>query len=86
MMNGAAPLRHSAAKPSVAKHSVRIAGHATSVSLEPEFWEAVCEIAARRGMPVNDLLATIDAERSGNLSSAIRLFVLESCRHGELLR
>ncbi len=66
------------------KHSVRIAGHATSVSLETAFWEALCEIAALRRVPVNALLTTIDAERSGNLSSAIRLFVLESCRRGEL--
>jgi predicted DNA-binding ribbon-helix-helix protein len=66
------------------KHSVRIAGHATSVSLESAFWEALCEIAARRLLSVNALLSQIDAERGGNLSSAIRLFVLESCRRGEL--
>jgi predicted DNA-binding ribbon-helix-helix protein len=66
------------------KHSVRIARHATSVSLEAAFWEALCEIAARRGLSVNALLSEIDAERGGNLSSAIRLFVLESCRRGEL--
>jgi predicted DNA-binding ribbon-helix-helix protein len=71
-------------KPMLAKHSVRIAGHATSVSLEPAFWEALCEIAARRRLSINALLAEIDVERSGNLSSAIRLFVLESCRRGEL--
>jgi predicted DNA-binding ribbon-helix-helix protein len=73
-MNKAAPV----------KHSVRIAGHATSVSLEPAFWEALREIAARRGIPVNALLTEIDAERGGNLSSAIRLFVLERYRCGEL--
>ena len=73
-MNEAAPV----------KRSVRIAGHATSVSLEPAFWQALCEIAARRGIPVNALLTQIDVERGGNLSSAIRLFVLESCRRGEL--
>ena len=73
-MNEAAPV----------KRSVRIAGHATSVSLEPAFWEALCEIAARRRIPVNALLTEIDAERGGNLSSAIRLFVLASCRRGEL--
>jgi len=66
------------------KHSVRIAGHATSVSLERAFWAALRAIAARRGVAVNALLAAIDAERSGNLSSAIRLFVLECCRRGEL--
>jgi len=66
------------------KRSVRIAGHATSISLEPAFWQALCEIAAQRGIPVNTLLTEIDAARGGNLSSAIRLFVLESCRCGEL--
>jgi predicted DNA-binding ribbon-helix-helix protein len=71
-------------KASPVKHSVRIAGHATSVSVETAFWEALCEIAARRHLPVNALLSAIDAARSGNLSSAVRLFVLESCRHGEL--
>ena len=72
-------------KPMLVKHSVRIAGHATSVSLEPPFWEALCEIAARRRVSINALLAEIDVERGGNLSSAIRLFVLASCRRGELL-
>jgi predicted DNA-binding ribbon-helix-helix protein len=67
------------------KHSVRIAGHATSVSLEPAFWQPLGEIAGRRGVAVNALLTEIGAERGGNLSSAIRLFVLESCRRGELL-
>ena len=66
------------------KHSVRIAGHATSISLEAAFWEALGEIAARRRLSLNALLSAIDAERGGNLSSAIRLFVLESCRRGEL--
>ena len=69
---------------SLIKHSVRIAGHATSVSLEPAFWGALCEIAARRRLSLNTLLSQIDAERGGNLSSAIRLFVLESSRRGEL--
>ena len=68
----------------IVKRSVRIAGHATSVSLEPAFWDALCELAVRREMSLNALLSRIDAERSGNLSSAIRLFVLASCRNGEL--
>lgn len=68
----------------IVKRSVRIAGHATSISLEPAFWEALREIAARRHITVNALLSAIDAGRGGNLSSAIRLFVLESCRRGEL--
>ena len=70
--------------PEIVKRSVRIAGHATSVSLEPAFWEALNEIAAARRMSLNALLSTIDAGRRGNLSSAIRLFVLASCRDGEL--
>jgi predicted DNA-binding ribbon-helix-helix protein len=68
----------------IVKRSVRIAGHATSVSLEPAFWDALREIAARRGLSLNALLSQIDAARSGNLSSAIRVFVLASCRNGEL--
>jgi predicted DNA-binding ribbon-helix-helix protein len=68
----------------ILKRSVRIAGHATSISLEPAFWEALAEIAARRNLSLNALLSRIDAERAGNLSSAIRLFVLASCRRGEL--
>lgn len=67
----------------IVKRSVRIAGHATSVSLEAAFWQALCDIAARRQVSVNALVAAIDAQRSGNLSSAIRLFVLDSARNGE---
>jgi predicted DNA-binding ribbon-helix-helix protein len=58
------------------KYSVRIAGHPTSISLEPEFWQAFGRIAARRGTSTNGLIGEIDAARAGNLSSAIRLFVL----------
>jgi predicted DNA-binding ribbon-helix-helix protein len=73
-----------AAAQTVVKHSVRIAGHATSVSLEAIFWETLGEIAVRRGVSVAALLAAIDAERSGNLSSAVRVFILQSCRRGEI--
>ena len=66
------------------KRSVRVSGHPTSISLEAPFWEALRELSARRGLSVNALLSMIDAERGGNLSSAVRLFVLESCRRGEL--
>jgi len=68
----------------IVKRSVRIAGHATSISLEAAFWQALCDIAAARQMSVNALIAAIDATRSGNLSSAIRLFVLDSTQKGEL--
>lgn len=65
------------------KRSVRIAGHATSISLEAAFWQGLCDIAAARRISVNALVAAIDAGRDGNLSSAIRLFVLECARSGE---
>ena len=58
------------------KRSVLIAGHPTSVSLEAEFWDALKDIAAARGVSVNALVEEIDAGRAGNLSSAIRVFVL----------
>ena len=53
-----------------------IAGHPTSVSLEEPFWQALKEIAARRGLPVNTLIGEVDAKRAGNLSSALRVHVL----------
>ncbi len=59
------------------KHSVLIAGHETSVSLENAFWDAFCGIATQRGLSINDLVGEIDSGRKGNLSSAIRLYVLE---------
>jgi predicted DNA-binding ribbon-helix-helix protein len=68
----------------IVKRSVRIAGHATSISLEAAFWQGLCDIAAARRLSVNGLVAAIDATRGGNLSSAIRLFVLDSARNGEL--
>lgn len=58
------------------KHSVLIAGHATSITLEPEFWDALKEIAAADGKSLNALVEVVDATRTGNLSSALRLFVL----------
>lgn len=66
----------------VRKRSVMIAGHSTSVSLEAEFWDALRDIAERRGMSLNQLVAEIDGSRSGNLSSAIRVFVLNAVRAG----
>ena len=61
----------------VAKRSIVIAGHKTSVSLEDEFWKSLKEIAGERGMTLAQLVAAIDGNRQhANLSSAIRLFVL----------
>jgi predicted DNA-binding ribbon-helix-helix protein len=59
------------------KHSLVIAGHRTSVSLEDAFWEGLRAVAAARGAPLARLVAEIDATRGeANLSSAIRVFVL----------
>jgi len=62
------------------KRSILIAGHATSVTMEPEFWDALKDIAETRGQSINQLVAEIDQGRDGNLSSAIRVFVLGECR------
>jgi predicted DNA-binding ribbon-helix-helix protein len=70
----------------VVKRSVRIAGHATSISLEREFWQALGELARRRRVSLAALVAAVDAERAGSLSSAIRLYVLDRARRGELSR
>jgi predicted DNA-binding ribbon-helix-helix protein len=65
----------------VVKRSVVVAGHKTSVSLEDAFWKSLKEIAACGDMRVSALLAAIDSQRRhGNLSSAIRLFVLSFYR------
>lgn len=60
----------------VRKRSVLVSGHPTSVSLEPEFWEGLARIAESRQISVNALVSEIDQDRGGNLSSAIRVFVL----------
>jgi len=64
----------------IKKRSVDIAGHRTSVSIEPDFWDALQDIAQRRKTSVNALIASIDGAREGNLSSAIRVFVLRELR------
>jgi predicted DNA-binding ribbon-helix-helix protein len=64
-------------KSPVIKRSIVIAGHKTSVSLEDAFWKGLKEIAVGRHTTLSDLVAGIDSGRPhGNLSSAIRLFVL----------
>jgi len=70
-------------KSPVIKRSIVIAGHKTSVSLEDAFWQGLKEIADERSMTLSDLVSSIDTDRRhGNLSSAIRLFVLDHYRHG----
>ena len=64
-------------KSAVTKRSIVIAGHKASISLEDAFWNALKTIAAERNLKVSQLLAAIDTQRqTGNLSSALRLFVL----------
>ncbi|MDP6404602.1 MAG: ribbon-helix-helix domain-containing protein [Alphaproteobacteria bacterium] len=60
------------------KRSVRIAGHPTSVSLEPEFWAQLKRLAAARGLSLNALITGIDAQRNSALSGALRVFVLRA--------
>lgn len=69
----------------IAKRSVMIAGHRTSVSLEPEFWSALQAMARERGQSVQALIGAVDAERGArNLSSALRVHVLRSLQPGPL--
>jgi predicted DNA-binding ribbon-helix-helix protein len=58
------------------KRSIKIAGHSTSLSLEEVFWEALKEVAGGRGLSLNALIEEIDLGRSGNLSSAVRVYLL----------
>jgi predicted DNA-binding ribbon-helix-helix protein len=68
-------------KSPVVKRSIVIAGHKTSVSLEDAFWTSLKTIAGDRDITLSDLVASIDTDRrAGNLSSAIRLFVLDHYR------
>lgn len=67
------------------KRSVAIAGHATSISLEPVFWQALHEAAEDMDLPISALVARIDAERvdaeePANLASALRVWLFERAR------
>jgi predicted DNA-binding ribbon-helix-helix protein len=64
-------------KSTVVKRSIVLVGHKTSVSLEDAFWEGLKDIAKARRLTLRDLVNSIDTKRElGNLSSALRLFVL----------
>ena len=63
------------------KRSLTIHGHRTSISLEEPFWATLNDIAKARQMSVASLVQMIDKERSGGLSSAIRIFILAELRH-----
>ena len=62
------------------KHSVIIAEHETSFSLEPAFWEELKGFAEKQGQSLTALITEIDRRRVGNLSSAIRLYILEQLK------
>lgn len=63
------------------KRSLSIAGHRTSIALEPEFWRVLEKIAALRGLSLSQLVAEADASRSGSgLASHLRLVALDHYR------
>ena len=73
------------------KRSVEIAGHKTSISLEPLFWDMLREAAARQGVPVNALVARVDEQRIASatpcgLAGAIRLWLVSTERESEAER
>ncbi len=59
------------------KHSIKLFGHDTSITLEPIFWQELSKIAEEKGVSVRKLVESIDEGRRTNLSSAIRVYVLE---------
>jgi len=65
------------------KHSVTLHGHRTSISLEAEFWDEFRRIASKKSIPINALVAEIDAERGmdAGLASAIRVYVLKDLKN-----
>lgn len=64
----------------IKKRSINIHGHQTSISLEPEFWDALKSLADNKKLSLNKMIALIDDERSpeNNLSSAIRIYILKN--------
>jgi len=67
----------------VKKRSVVVAGHKTSVSLEQPFWDELARLAEARGISLNSLIGDVDKGRDSNLSSALRVFVLEALKRPE---
>jgi predicted DNA-binding ribbon-helix-helix protein len=80
-MGRISPSKRAGRDSAIVKRAVRVAGQNTGVSLENAFWVALGEIAATQGIRRTALISTIDCERRGNLSSAIRLFVLDYYRN-----
>ena len=80
-MGRISPSKRAGRDSAIVKRAVRVAGQNTSVSLENAFWVALGEIVATQGIRRTALISTIESERRGNLSSAIRLFVLDYYRN-----
>ena len=80
-MGRISPSKQARRDSAVVKRAVRITGQKTSVTLENAFWVALGEIAATQGIRRTALISTIKSERRGNLSSAMRLFVLDYYRN-----
>jgi predicted DNA-binding ribbon-helix-helix protein len=62
------------------KHSLTLNGHRTSISLEPIFWEHLNTLAKKQNQSLQQLIESIDKTRTGNLSSAIRVYVVEKMK------
>jgi len=63
--------------PALKKHSITIAGHRTSITLEDVFWTALKDIATAKSMSLSALIEEVDEARTGNLSSALRIFAMQ---------
>ena len=69
-------------KSKIVKRSIVIVGHKTSVSIEDELWSCLKEIAGEHDMTLSELVGSVDSQRKfGNLSSALRLFILDHYQH-----
>jgi predicted DNA-binding ribbon-helix-helix protein len=68
----------------IKKRSVRLAGHQTSVSIEDAFWDQLIQISKEQNLSINSLITQLDADRRGNLSSAIRIYVLNQLTEAKL--
>lgn len=62
------------------KKSIQLTGHRTSISLEPEFWQALQQIARQKNTSVRKLIIQIDNTRTNNLSSSLRVYILNEFR------
>ena len=63
------------------KHSITLQGHQTSVTLENIFWQSLKEIAENQNKTIKQLIEEIDESRTGNLSSAIRVYIIQHIKN-----